>query len=300
MINKKICVLIVTLSCFLTACSKGGSGSYPSNYPSSDGYTVDDIMYPEAPGNMIIDSDIVRIDYSNTQQGYIVAALKKKLDKKIKVQVSKDDQKINYDLVNTEDVAFPLQLGDGIYTIKILQNIEGKEYAIVKSEDIEVTLDNPTLPFLYPNQIVNYKKGDKVTTLAIEKVHGVDNDLVRIKTIYEYVMDLIEYDDEKAKRAMKQYILPNLDEIIDSGKGICFDYAALMVAMLRINHIPARLVCGGTDRDGYHAWVEVYLEGDGWINPDVFIDKKHWSLMDPTFSDSKYDYNGNYVATLYY
>ncbi|WRK54062.1 transglutaminase domain-containing protein [Coprobacillaceae bacterium CR2/5/TPMF4] len=29
----------------------------------------------------------------------------------------------------------------------------------------------------------------------------------------------------------------------------------------------------GTDRDEYHAWVEVYLEGQGWVNPDIFIDK---------------------------
>ena len=69
--------------------------------------------------------------------------------------------------------------------------------------------------------------------------------------------------------------------------------------MLRVQQIPTRLITGYVD-EGYHAWVEVYLEGQGWVNPDIFIDKKTWTIMDPTFASSKYDYDGQYVQTLYY
>ncbi len=73
----------------------------------------------------------------------------------------------------------------------------------------------------------------------------------------------INYDDDKVALAKQQYLIPNLDEIINNKKGICFDYASMMTAMLRINHIPARLICGGTDKDEYHSWLEVYVKGQG-------------------------------------
>ena len=33
---------------------------------------------------------------------------------------------------------------------------------------------------------------------------------------------------------------------------------------------------------------------------NIFIDKKTWTIMDPTFASSKYDNDGQYVQTLYY
>lgn len=78
-------------------------------------------------------------------------------------------------------MSYPLQLGNGKYLIKILENIEGTQYAIKKSVEVDVILDNELLPFLYPNILVNYKPGDAITTLAIDEVKDEDNDLKRIK-----------------------------------------------------------------------------------------------------------------------
>jgi len=62
--------------------------------------------------------------------------------------------------------------------------------------------------------------------------------------------------------------------------GTCRDYAALLLYLLRSNHIPARFVSGYllTDphsdgqqtqgADAMHAWVEVYLPGAGWRGLD--------------------------------
>lgn len=295
---KKVYFIILVLSFMLGGCS-GKNENYPSDYPDSPSYSEEDILYPENTGENLIQSHIANVDYSHVNQGYVMAYLNNESTKKIKIQISTSIQTYNYDLVSLEPVAFPLQMGNGEYLIKILENTQGAEYAIVKSQKINVELKDELTPFLYPNQLVDYKKGDIITKKSIELVKEDTNDLQRIRNIYDYVVHYLDYDDEKAKIATTKYILPNLTELFENKKGICFDYAAMMVAMLRINHIPARLICGNTDIE-YHAWVEVYLEGQGWVNPDTFIDEKVWTRMDPTFASSKFNYKGQYEAVYYY
>lgn len=297
--SKKFILIITILSYLLVGCFSE-KNNYPSDYPASSSYTVNEILYPQASNIAVLDSDVATVDYSNVNEGYIVATLKAANSQKIKIQISKGEIKYNYDLTSLTGTSYPLQLGSGKYVIKILENIEGTKYAIKQSVEIDVILKNELSPFLYPNILINYHPGDTITTLAVDVVKDDENDLQRIKTIYEFVAGYLTYDKDKAKLAKQQYLIPDLEALIKEKKGICFDYASMMVAMLRINHIPARLICGGTDRDEYHAWVEVYLEGQGWVNPDIFIDKNTWTIMDPTFASSKYDYDGQYVQTLYY
>ena len=150
---KRILVVVTVLSCLLTGCSSDNNSNqeYPSDYPTSKSYTVDEILYPEASGALVLDSDVAKVDYSNTNQGYVMAFLKPGVSKRIKIQISKDEQKLNYDLTDEQGVSYPLQLGNGKYLIKILENIEGTQYAIKKSVEVDVILDNELLPFLYPN-----------------------------------------------------------------------------------------------------------------------------------------------------
>lgn len=63
-------------------------------------------------------------------------------------------------------------------------------------------------------------------------------------------------------------------------RGDCTEYASLVVALARINHIPARMVGGYvSDRDfvtrptDYHNWAELLL-ADGWVIVDA--QKEHW------------------------
>jgi len=74
-----------------------------------------------------------------------------------------------------------------------------------------------------------------------------------------------------------------LDDTLATGKGICFDYAALMSAMLRSQGIPTKLVVGYSG-DAYHAWISVHLEEIGWVNDIIEFDGTGWSLMDPTLA----------------
>ena len=84
---------------------------------------------------------------------------------------------------------------------------------------------------------------------------------------------------------VKSGYLPVLDEVLAEEKGICFDYAALMTAMLRSQKIPCKLVVGYAGAT-YHAWISVWTEENGWIDGTIFFDGKVWERMDPTFASS--------------
>ena len=87
---KRILVVVTVLSCLLTGCSSDNNSNqeYPSDYPTSKSYTVDEILYPEASGALVLDSDVAKVDYSNTNQGYVMAFLKPGVSKRIKIQIS--------------------------------------------------------------------------------------------------------------------------------------------------------------------------------------------------------------------
>ncbi len=52
------------------------------------------------------------------------------------------------------------------------------------------------------------------------------------------------------------------EEALSLGKGVCQDYAHIMISLCRLNDIPARYVAGFIEGEGFsHAWVEYYAEG---------------------------------------
>ena len=58
------------------------------------------------------------------------------------------------------------------------------------------------------------------------------------------------------------------------GKGVCQDHAHLMLACCRARGIPARYVSGYIEpgevtHGASHAWVDVWVDGKGWISIDV-------------------------------
>ena len=79
--------------------------------------------------------------------------------------------------------------------------------------------------------------------------------------------------------------LPQVDEVLETRKGICLDYSSLMASMLRTQGIPTRMEIGyaGT---AYHAWISCYLKEIGWVNGIIQFDGKNWSMMDPTFTST--------------
>lgn len=298
MMKWKKLLLSLSLCIFVTGCSS--SQEYPTEYPESPAQQVSEILWPQSLGvDVLTDSRYAMVDMSNVSQGYVTARLLSSASK-IKLQISKDDKKYNYDLTSSDYTAFPLQMGNGIYTIKILSQIEGTKYAVVASTQKEVTIQDEFSVYLYPNQVVNYGPDSIVVNKSFELTKDDKDNLTRIYHLFEYTVDVLDYDYEKADYVSDTYVLPDLTQAIENGSGICFDYASLLAALCRIQGIPARIIVGWTDIE-YHAWVEIYLENEGWINPKVYFAKNDWSLVDPAFSDSgNADYTGKYEEVYHY
>lgn len=179
---------------------------------------------------------------------------------------------------------FRLQKETEDYTVVGYQQIQGDQYAALYSEILTVELENDFLPFLYPNQYVNFSPDSEASKLALSMVSEDTTDVDALKQIYNYVVNNLTYDYDKAETVETGY-LPDVDETLSTKTGICFDYAALTTAMLRSCDIPCKLQIGYTG-DIKHAWIDVYIRSKGWVTGAVSFNGDSWSLMDPTFDSS--------------
>lgn len=228
------------------------------------------------------------IDASHSEDGYIKVRYLKETTKKLKVMIEKDKGVYTYDLNKKGEYdVYPLQMGDGKYKIRVFENISGDKYAAKQTVTINVKLKDVKAPFLVPNQLVNYSDTSEAVKKAAEMTQGLTNDLEKVDVIYDYIITNIKYDTEKAKTVKSGY-LPVVDDIFNSNKGICFDYASLMAAMLRSLDIPAKLVTGYSSKlNVFHAWNEVYTDETGWIKlNEMYFDGYEWKLMDSTIASS--------------
>ena len=202
------------------------------------------VLTPSADGTVVYDNDYASIDASNQSQGYIMVSYSGSCEK-VKVQITGPDQ-------NTYDV--------------------------------DVQIENEFLPFLYPNQYVDFNADSQAVAKGSELAANTWSDLEVVQNIYNFVIKNISYDTEKATSVSYGYI-PNVDDTLTSGTGICFDYAALMAAMLRSQNIPTKLEVGYSG-DAYHAWISTYIDETGWVDNIIEFDGHDWQIMDPTLAAS--------------
>ena len=290
--------VILTLGTGGCAAAPGASQAESETHEQTNGLSrIDDDMVsldsrpekslvrvPEASGTVAYSNDTVSVDASNIRNGYVMVQYTGSVDK-IKVQISKGDLTYTYNL-NARDAyeVFPISEGDGTYTIKVFENVNGNQYSQAFSQEMSVSLADQFEPFLYPNQYVNFSQGSAAVQKGAELAAKAGDDLGVVDAIYDYVIHNLTYDTAKAASVQSGY-LPDVDQVLAAGKGICFDYAALMVSMLRSQDIPAKLVVGYTG-SAYHAWVNVYIDGVGWIDNYIYFDGTNWSLADPTFAST--------------
>ena len=70
-------------------------------------------------------------------------------------------------------------------------------------------------------------------------------------------------------------VLRDANEVLDSARGVCRDYAILTATLMRAAGIPTRLVTGLVSWDGdfyYHAWVAIF-DGEHWVGVDSTTDE---------------------------
>lgn len=241
------------------------------------------VRTPQASGTTVFSNGSAVIDASNASQGYVMVKYSGGTSR-IKVRISKGTE-YTYDLNTAGNYeVFPLTEGSGTYTIKVFQQVQGTSYAQVMSQTVTANIADSQSPFLYPNQFCNFNANSAVVAKAAELTGGISDPLAKVQAVYRYVIDHISYDYQKAASVQSGY-LPVPDATLASGKGICFDYAAVMTSMLRSQDIPTKLVIGYTGGT-YHAWVSVYLSGQGWVDNIIYFDGTNWRYMDPTFASS--------------
>lgn len=283
-------------------------GLIDDSVPLSGSPAVSTVLTPVASGSSVKKSGSATVDMSNKTDGYIMVKFGN-TDKKLKVRVTgSSGTTYTYNLTGNDTYeTFPLSAGNGKYTVEVFKNIQDTKYSKELLTSFEVTLKDEFAPFLRPNQYVNYTEDSQAVALAAELTAGMTDNLEKVKTIYDYVVQNISYDRLLAAKVQSGY-LPDIDQVLAKKKGICFDYAALMSAMLRSQEVPTKLVVGYTG-SVYHAWINVYSEEEGWIDAAIYFDGQEWKLMDPTFASSnnssqaimKYIGNGaNYQAKYLY
>lgn len=244
------------------------------------------VRSPSAPGTKVNSNQKATIDYTNAADGYIMIKYLQSTTKPLKVLIKGPSEvQYQYSLKSNGDYeVYPLSDGNGSYTIGVYEQIEGSRYAAQLSATISVTLNDEFAPFLRPNQYVNFNSNSKVVSKAAELCTGVTDFTGKVSAVYNFVISNFTYDKQQAATVQSGY-LPDLDAVLARSKGICFDYAAVMTAMLRSQDIPTKLVVGYAG-EVYHAWINVYSEATGWVNSAIYFDGKDWKLMDPTFAST--------------
>lgn len=231
------------------------------------------------------------IDFSKSGQGIVRILYKSEKDVKVKLMIIKDKEKYTYNIKSNEEyVNFPLQLGNGKYIVNIYENTTGKKYKQVFSNFANVNIIESNQVFVNSVQGIEWSNNNKAIKLASniinDNIESSDRD--KVTAIYQYIVKNITYDYNKAENLKYDY-LPNIDNTLKSGTGICYDYASLLASMLRSASIPTKLVKGySAHTDVYHAWNEIYI-----------ADENKWIVVDTTYdaylnqNNKKYDLEKN-------
>jgi transglutaminase-like putative cysteine protease len=127
-------------------------------------------------------------------------------------------------------------------------------------------------------------------------IEGLNNDKQSVGSVVSSCCQYI-FDNYKYIKGITS-VETTVDEIIEFKSGVCQDFVHLMLQILRTMKIPGRYVSGyicpnknGMRGEGAtHAWVEVWIPGNGWVGIDptnnVWVTNNHVKLaVGRNFSD---------------
>ncbi len=223
-------------------------------------------------GAKTVSNDIACADITSADMGVIKVTYSGECGK-VKVRITKGEAVYDYDL-DPAGTVFPLQSGSGTYNIKVLENVSGKTYAVALDEDFSADIKSEFAPYLVPSQYINYSQSDDCVYKAAELCAGKNGTVEKAAAMFGYITSNVKYDKELAASVKSGYV-PNPDKTLESGKGICFDYASLFASMCRSQNIPTKLVMGYVRGNVYHSWNEIYTEESGWVTVDIFLSLIH-------------------------
>ena len=137
-----------------------------------------------------------------------------------------------------------------------------------------------------PPEYLRYTSADKywevddanIRSLSRSLTEGENSVLNKVRAIYDYVVNNIEYDDAKFQLILSGQNPGRYGALrtLNLGRGVCEDISDLFIALCRASGIPAIGVNGlvyigdGVALRGEvaHTWVRVYIPGYGWLDVD--------------------------------
>lgn len=275
--------LLIAIFCLLLGGCSGSSSASRKEHSGPPRDSTPKVLTPSADGVTVYQNDFASIDASNTSQGYVMVKYNG-TNEKVKLRITCPDQSCYTYLISDRGAydTFPLTAGNGSYALQVLENVAGDTYTVSLAQSINVNIEDEFLPFLYPNQYVNFHTDSKAVSKGSDLAKDTYSDLDVVQNIYNYVIKNISYDTEKAQNVSYGYV-PDIDDTLSSKKGICFDYAALMASMLRSQNIPTKLEVGYSG-DAYHAWISTYIDDKGWVDDIIQFNGNTWQIMDPNLA----------------
>lgn len=272
----------------LCACgADGGSQGGATDAGSTDGpaYQVPASIQPAAyDANAASVTAAGGIDTSHVSEGYVAASATNSA--RLKFQVVRGDAGYNYDLPGDgTPIVCPLNMGNGTYTFRIMQNTSGNNYVEIASAQANVQMTDEFEPYLRPNQFCSFTDSSQCVQQARQLAADAANEGDVVRAVYQWVVGNITYDyDKAAELATATGYIPDPDATLAARSGICFDYASLSAAMLRSLGIPCQVITGYVAPDQlYHAWNMVYINGT-WVSVEFSINPDEWTRMDLTFA----------------
>ena len=101
--------------------------------------------------------------------------------------------------------------------------------------------------------------------LALDATHGLDDAWLAGLALMEFVFGFLKYE------SYSTHVHTHMAEVLKDRRGVCQDFAHLLIGLCRALKIPARYVSGylATEKaSATHAWVEVFIPSHGWRGLD--------------------------------
>lgn len=143
---------------------------------------------------------------------------------------------------------------------------------IVSMQPYKIQCDSvPLAIWLQPTRLTSLQPS---TSFSLEQLDGIFSTnmslLAKAESIMHYIHTQLSYVP------LSTTVETTAQEVMETGQGVCQDFAHLMLAICRLNGITCRYACGFLEGIGEtHAWVEVYCEKQNcWIGFDPTHDRQ--------------------------
>ena len=101
--------------------------------------------------------------------------------------------------------------------------------------------------------------------LALDATDGVEDAWLAVLALMKFVHGFLKYESNST------HVHTHMRDVIKDRRGVCQDFAHLMIGLCRALKIPARYVSGYLATEAAsatHAWMEVFIPGHGWRGLD--------------------------------